>query len=101
MLFYKPCRGDRFRMKSARSRSFPRPGIALLIASLLTCALPYGRATAAITLAQQPLQRPTNRGESAGARPRLVLLIVVDQFRYDSLTRFADLLFWSGLHLCL
>src|SRR5207248_9697272 len=32
-----------------------------------------------------------------GTRPRLVLLIVVDQFRYDYLTRFGDLFGACGL----
>jgi predicted AlkP superfamily pyrophosphatase or phosphodiesterase len=38
-------------------------------------------------------QRPGQalRHQSADARPRLILLIVVDQFRYDYLTRFGDL----------
>jgi predicted AlkP superfamily pyrophosphatase or phosphodiesterase len=96
MLVYQACRGDRFQMKSALSRSFPTLVMGLLIASLLTCVLSYGRATAAITWAQLPLRRPTNRVEHAATRPRLVLLIVVDQFRYDYLTRFGDLFVENG-----
>jgi predicted AlkP superfamily pyrophosphatase or phosphodiesterase len=36
-------------------------------------------------------------GSQPGARPRLVLLIVVDQFRYDYLERFGDLFVANGL----
>lgn len=39
-------------------------------------------------------QRPANR---AAARPKLVLLIVVDQFRYDYLERYSDLFVANGL----
>ena len=35
--------------------------------------------------------------EQGAARPRLVLLIVVDQFRYDYLERFGDLFVQGGL----
>jgi len=48
--------------------------------------------------AQQP--RPARRTGDAslkGPRPRLVLLIVVDQFRYDYLTRFGDLFGARGI----
>src|SRR6266446_6288239 len=95
MTVYQPCRGDRFRMKSARSRNFPRLKLGLLVASLLICVLPYGRA--ALTQAQRPGRRPANRDQRVAARPRLVLLIVVDQFRYDYLTRFGDLFGSRGI----
>src|SRR5881628_3173797 len=38
---------------------------------------------------------PPNAARAATARPKLVLVIVVDQFRYDYLERFGDL-FGSG-----
>jgi hypothetical protein len=47
-----------------------------------------------------PAQPPQSRravASSINARPRLVLLIVVDQFRYDYLTRFGDLFTSRGL----
>jgi predicted AlkP superfamily pyrophosphatase or phosphodiesterase len=47
------------------------------------------------TRAQQPPRRPARA--SAPSRPRLVLLIVVDQFRYDYLERFGDLFGSNGL----
>ena len=97
VLVYQACRGDRLQMKRARSRSFPNLVMGLLIASLLICALPYGRATAAISWAQRPLRRPSNRDQDAAQRPRLVLLIVVDQFRYDYLTRYGDLFGEKGI----
>jgi predicted AlkP superfamily pyrophosphatase or phosphodiesterase len=57
---------------------------------------------ASLLPAQQP--RPARRSgvraenkASAKARPRLVLLIVVDQFRYDYLTRFGDLFSSHGI----
>jgi predicted AlkP superfamily pyrophosphatase or phosphodiesterase len=42
-------------------------------------------------------QRRTQRTSSAPKRPRLVLLIAVDQFRYDYLERFGDLFVPNGL----
>ena len=42
-------------------------------------------------------QARTQRENSAAQRPRLVLLIVVDQFRYDYLERFGDLFVANGL----
>jgi len=42
-------------------------------------------------------QRRTQQTSSAPKRPRLVLLIVVDQFRYDYLERFGDLFVANGL----
>lgn len=45
-----------------------------------------------------PAQQPRSiRRTSSDARPRLVLLIVVDQFRYDYLTRFGDLFGTRGM----
>jgi predicted AlkP superfamily pyrophosphatase or phosphodiesterase len=87
MTVHQPCRGD-LRVKSARSKRFP----ALAVIALIVALFPI-----ATTPAQRPLRRPANRGDSAGARPRLVLLIVVDQFRYDYLTRFGDLFVANGL----
>lgn len=42
-------------------------------------------------------QRPGNRNGLREKRPRLILLIVVDQFRYDYLERFGDLFGENGL----
>ncbi len=77
-----------------------------LLCSLLALALLAGAAPAA-TLGQRTTQQPARRGGTAattpapaaaqGARPRLVLLIVVDQFRYDFLERFGDLFGGGGL----
>jgi len=56
-------------------------------------------AIGAAPLAQQP--RAARAGaelpRAKGSRPRLVLLIVVDQFRYDYLTRFGDLFGSRGI----
>ncbi|HEX8087467.1 MAG TPA: alkaline phosphatase family protein, partial [Blastocatellia bacterium] len=43
-------------------------------------------------LPQSPARRPQTRPVKSGAtQPKLVLMIVVDQFRYDFLERFRDL----------
>ena len=79
--------GDYCLMKNARIRNFAR-----LVSFVLLLLFP------AALLARQP-QAASQRGvrpglrapRSKASRPRLVLLIVVDQFRYDYLTRFGDL----------
>ena len=88
MLDYQACRGDRFQMKSARSRRFPRLTLAALFVVLFAFVISW---------AQRPLRRPSNRDENSAQRPRLVLLIVVDQFRYDYLTRYGDLFGRKGI----
>lgn len=88
MLDYQACRGHRFQMKSARSRRFRRLALAALFVVLFAFA---------ISRAQRPLRRPSNRDENGAQRPRLVLLIVVDQFRYDYLTRYGDLFGQKGI----
>jgi len=75
-------------MKRARSRCFP----SLILAALFLVLFAF-----AISWAQRPLRRPNNRDEDAAKRPRLVLLIVVDQFRYDYLTRYGDLFGEKGI----
>lgn len=45
----------------------------------------------------QPARSERSVARSTGARPRLVILIVVDQFRYDYLTRFGDLFTSRGI----
>src|ERR1044071_6477022 len=75
---------DHFRMKSTFVR-------ALFAAALLVvcCAvfISFGQST-------RPAPGVTR---AANKRPRLVLLIVVDQFRYDYLTRFGDLFTSRGI----
>jgi len=79
-------------MKNPRIRNFTV--LAALVLLLFPVALP---------LAQQP--RPARRAgvradkiaPAKNSRPRLVLLIVVDQFRYDYLTRFGDLFGSRGI----
>lgn len=79
-------------MKNPRIRNFTV--LATLVLLLFPVALP---------LAQQP--RPARRAgvradkiaPAKDSRPRLVLLIVVDQFRYDYLTRFGDLFGSRGI----
>jgi predicted AlkP superfamily pyrophosphatase or phosphodiesterase len=89
-------------MKSVYSRSFSRLALGLILASLMTIALPHGRvnAVAGALAPASASQRPaTNRSErtTIATRPRLVLLIVVDQFRYDYLRRFGDLFAANGI----
>src|SRR2546422_2213283 len=70
-------------MKSLRARNIT--SVCMLIA---VCA------AVAWTQARKP---PSVQRQVEGTRPRLVLLIVVDQFRYDYLTRFGDLFGSRGL----
>ncbi|HYT50215.1 MAG TPA: hypothetical protein VEL78_07480, partial [Pyrinomonadaceae bacterium] len=42
-------------------------------------------------------QRRSIRHPTNDTRPRLILLIVVDQFRYDYLTRFGDMFTTGGI----
>ena len=69
-------------MKSRRAKNL------LIAASLLLI-------TSAFFSQAQP--RRATRVSSNDARPRLVLLIVVDQFRYDYLTRFGDMFGTRGI----
>jgi predicted AlkP superfamily pyrophosphatase or phosphodiesterase len=79
-------------MKNSRIRNFAR------LAALVLFLFPV-----ALLPAQQPrpVRRPGVRAENKApaktSRPRLVLLIVVDQFRYDYLTRFGDLFGSHGI----
>jgi predicted AlkP superfamily pyrophosphatase or phosphodiesterase len=78
-------------VKSFHSRGVLSPLLALLLA--LAGALP-------VSFAQAPSQtqaRRTITKASQSPRPRLVLLIVVDQFRYDYLSRFGDLFGSRGI----
>jgi predicted AlkP superfamily pyrophosphatase or phosphodiesterase len=81
--------GDDCLMKDSRIRNYARPAaLVLLLFSLATLS------------AQQPRRtsiRTANPAPAKDSRPRLVLLIVVDQFRYDYLTRFGDLFGSSGI----
>ncbi len=90
---FKLFRGDYCLMKHSRIGNLAR------LAALVFFLFP-----ASLLPAQQPrpARRPGVRAEnkaSAKARPRLVLLIVVDQFRYDYLTRFGDLFSSHGIGL--
>jgi predicted AlkP superfamily pyrophosphatase or phosphodiesterase len=79
-------------MKNARIREFAC-SIALIL--LLFPAFLLARQPRAT---RQPGVRPQNTApRSKTSRPRLVLLIVVDQFRYDYLTRFGDLFGSRGI----
>ncbi len=69
-------------MKNRRAKS-------LLIATLLLLL--------AFAFFAQAQPRRSTRASSNKTRPRLVLLIVVDQFRYDYLTRFGDMFGTRGL----
>lgn len=79
-------------MKNSCIRNFAR------LAALILFLFPV-----ALLPAQQPrpVRRPGVRAENKApaktSRPRLVLLIVVDQFRYDYLTRFGDLFGSHGI----
>ncbi|MEA2172411.1 MAG: hypothetical protein QOD00_3 [Blastocatellia bacterium] len=99
-------------MRQVRQHERPRLNrflVSLLIVCLTLCgvsalgqqaAREVGPTQASRTNTQQkgriaPAPKPLDQG--AGPRPRLVLLIVVDQFRYDYLERFGDLFVDGGL----
>lgn len=75
-------------MKTSRIRNLARLGTLVFLLSPV-----------AVLLAQQPrpARRTANPATAKTSRPRLVLLIVVDQFRYDYLTRFGDLFGARGI----
>ena len=62
-------------------KRFSSLAVALLVVVLLTTSLPSS--------AQN--NRQNNKATSISTKPKLVLVIVVDQLRYDYLERFADL----------
>ncbi|HEX8499266.1 MAG TPA: alkaline phosphatase family protein [Pyrinomonadaceae bacterium] len=74
------------------TQTLRRTAAALLL--LLPLSLPYAHAPRAS--AQRRRDAPAAEARPA-ARPRLVLLIAVDQFRYDYLERFGDLFGAGGL----
>ncbi|MBA3768847.1 MAG: alkaline phosphatase family protein, partial [Acidobacteria bacterium] len=67
----------------------------LILASLLESSAQKKRPLAPLTPAAPPTTQPVTA--AAKARPRLVLLIVVDQFRYDYLERFNGLFAGGGI----
>ena len=66
-----------------------------LVAFLLTLSIVFVSFGSLVAPAQQRGRRPL--AEATQSRPRLVLLIVVDQFRYDYLERYSDLFVGNGL----
>jgi predicted AlkP superfamily pyrophosphatase or phosphodiesterase len=70
--------------------------VSLLLAGSLATAQRRTRDRSITTPAPVQL-RATESASPAATRPRLVLLIVIDQFRYDYLERFGDLFVQNGL----
>jgi len=64
---------------------------------LITLSIVFASFLVPVTPAQQSARQPAKSNTTVNARPRLVLLIVVDQFRYDYLDRFGDLFGTNGL----
>jgi predicted AlkP superfamily pyrophosphatase or phosphodiesterase len=75
------------------SRFRPRPFVATLAASTTILALAAACTSAP---AGAPAPAPSTAAEGAGARPRLAVLVVVDQFREPYLENYGDL-FTGGL----
>lgn len=73
-------------------RDAARPLLLLLLLLALLAPAPLTRAAA-----QAPRRAPTQTSRAKPARPRLVLLIAVDQFRYDYIERFGDLFVQNGI----
>jgi predicted AlkP superfamily pyrophosphatase or phosphodiesterase len=93
-----------------RAPTLRRPATTLLLALLLALSTPgvaqqrrgererSGDARAAAARPQtQPPRQQTQSSRQQSPRPRLILLIAVDQFRYDYLERFGDLFVANGL----
>jgi predicted AlkP superfamily pyrophosphatase or phosphodiesterase len=81
-------------MKNARNRNFAR--LISLVLFLFPAQLLPAQSTSRRAVVRT--QNAATESKSArSARPRLVLLIVVDQFRYDYLTRFGDLFGSRGI----
>src|SRR5215510_6999488 len=72
----------------------PRPP-KLLALSLILCFV-LVLFTSPISSGQRRAQTPASSPGLANRRARLVLMIVVDQFRYDYLERFGDLFVANG-----
>jgi predicted AlkP superfamily pyrophosphatase or phosphodiesterase len=96
-------------MTHQHARAAARPGLSLLLSTFLIWgALAVGagaqttprgarRTPPAATPAGAPAAQPATRaGQTPQARPRLVLVIVVDQFRADYFDRFGDLFAPNG-----
>lgn len=79
-------------MNRFRSRGVLSPILVLLLALAGVLQVSFGQGPKRI----QPRRPAANRGDR-DTRPRLVLLIVVDQFRYDYLERFGDLFGSRGI----
>jgi predicted AlkP superfamily pyrophosphatase or phosphodiesterase len=79
-------------MKHSRIRNFAR--LAALVFFLFPVTLLPAQQPRP---ARRPGVRPETSAPAKASRPRLVLLIVVDQFRYDYLTRFGDLFGSRGI----
>jgi predicted AlkP superfamily pyrophosphatase or phosphodiesterase len=68
-----------------------------IAAFLITLSIVFASFLVPVAPAQQSGRQAAKPSEAANPRPRLVLLIVVDQFRYDYLDRFGDLFGTNGL----
>ena len=79
-------------MKLFRSKGVPAPFLALLLALAGALPIAFGQAPP-----RTQARRPAANKVAQGPPPRLVLLIVVDQFRYDYLSRFGDLFGSRGI----
>ncbi|HMF55512.1 MAG TPA: alkaline phosphatase family protein, partial [Pyrinomonadaceae bacterium] len=82
----------------------PRSALAFALSLLLavislnsTLAQRHARSSEGNALSPQRQAQRANATSSGSERPRLVLLIVVDQFRYDYLERYGDLFVEGGL----
>lgn len=71
-------------MKETCASSFLAPALLVILGTVFICS-------------SQPPRSTRGVASSVAARPRLVVLIVVDQFRYDYLTRFGDLFTSRGI----
>lgn len=79
-------------------RDAARPLLLLLLLLALLAPAPLTRAVAQRQQREQDARRtPASASRAKPARPRLVLFIAVDQFRYDYIERFGDLFAENGI----
>src|SRR5712691_1601293 len=85
-------------MKSFRSRGLLAPVFGLLLALYVALGVSFAQKPGRLQTRRDRIEKPQPASKAnAASRPRLVLLIVVDQFRYDYLERFGDLFGARGI----
>jgi predicted AlkP superfamily pyrophosphatase or phosphodiesterase len=90
-------RRDQLPMKRPYIRNAARIVSLLVLISPIAVSLAQTRVIPRVLPASQSSAQSRSLSTAQSSRPRLVLLIVVDQFRYDYLTRFGDMFTSRGI----